>query len=330
MIRLSVVMRARYRISEKRIGFEENSLLLISLNDFLGAHYQMSQNYIGPILDSHIHLFDPSRPDGIPWPNPSDSIYSPHLPPDYWRISERHGITAAIAVEASPWVADNHWLLDVVKADPQLSGFIGNLDPATKEFRQELEWLVAEPKFLGLRYGNLWGRDLLLDQDQSCFIDNLSALADSGRSLDTANPDERLLKGVLRLSEKLPHLRIIVDHLPNAAVPPGKLQSFANQIQALAERPNVFAKLSALPQKKQNTVILDAAFYRDRMALLWDAFGEDRCLFGSDWPNSEFLANFEDTLSLVHACLADRSLIAKQKFFYLNSARAYSISLPAR
>ncbi|WP_426619428.1 amidohydrolase family protein [Pseudomonas rustica] len=289
----------------------------------------MNQPYNGPIVDCHIHLFDPNRAEGIPWPVPGDSIYSPHLPVDYWQTSALHGITSAIAVEASPWVSDNRWLLDTVRHDPRMLGFVGNLDPAAKDFGQELEWLAAAPKFLGLRYGNLWDRDLLLDQDKPGFIDNLAILADSGRSLDSANPDTRLLEGLLRLSDKLPQLRIIVDHLPNAHVPPGEEQAFAHQVRILAERPNVFAKLAEIPQKNERGVVFEAEFYRDRLGLLWEAFGEDRCFFGSDWPNSEQLANFSDTLGLVRACLANYSLKAQEKFFYRNSALAYGISLAA-
>lgn len=285
----------------------------------------MNAPYAGPIVDCHIHLFDPSRAEGIPWPVPGDSIYAPHLPPDYWRTSAVHGITAAIVVEASPWVSDNLWMLETVRHDPRLLGFVGNLDPAAQDFRQALEQLAAAPEFLGLRYGNLWDRDLLLDQHKPGFIDNLAALADSGRSLDSANPDARLLQALLRLSDTLPQLRIIVDHLPNAHVPPGQEQAFAQQVRALAERPNVFAKLAEIPQQNEHGVVFEAEFYRDRLGLLWDAFGEDRCFFGSDWPNSELLASFSDTLGLVRACLANYSLNAQEKFFCLNSAHAYGI-----
>jgi L-fuconolactonase len=281
--------------------------------------------YTGPIIDSHIHLFDPRRPEGIPWPTPADSIYAAHLPSDYWALAADHGITGVIAVEASPWVGDNRWLLETLRDDPRMLGFVGNLDPADRAFRQELEWLEQEPLFLGLRYGNLWDRDLLEDQHKPGFIDNLRALADSGRSLDSANPDGRLLDGLLQLSERLPELRIIIDHLPNAPVEPGEEQAFERRVQALAQRPNVFAKLAEIPQVGKQGVIVDPGFYRERLDLLWQAFGEDRCFFGSDWPNSEQVASFDSTLGLVRRCMAAYSLEGQEKFFYRNAARAYCL-----
>lgn len=279
--------------------------------------------YTGPIIDCHIHLFDPRRPEGIPWPVPGDSIYAPQLPEHYWQVAAAHTITGAIAVEASPWVADNRWLLDTLKGDPRMLGFVGNLDPAHPQFRQELAWLEQEPLFLGLRYGNLWDRDLLDDQQRPGFIDNLQALAASGRSLDSANPDRRLLDGLLTLSDRLPELRIIIDHLPNAAIESGGQQDFERQVQALGERPNVFAKLAEIPQIRGGQVISDSGFYRERLDLLWQAFGEDRCFFGSDWPNSEQTTDFASTLGLVKRCMAVYSPESQTKFFHDNAARAY-------
>jgi hypothetical protein len=67
-----------------------------------------------PIIDTHIHLFDPTRPRGVPWPNKDDAIlYRPALPERYRKIAEPFGITGAIEVEASPWLEDNQgsWIL---------------------------------------------------------------------------------------------------------------------------------------------------------------------------------------------------------------------------
>ncbi len=284
-----------------------------------------SAAYAGPIIDCHIHLFDPHRPQGIPWPAQGESLYATHLPADYGQVAEGHCITGAIAVEASPWVGDNRWLLDTVRGDPMLLGFVGNLDPLSATFGHELEWLEQEPLFLGLRTGNLWDRDLLEDLSKPGFIDNLRALAASGRSLDSANPDERLLDGLLLLSERVPELRIIIDHLPNVQVAAGQAPAFERRVHALAEHPNVFAKLAEIPQIRGNHLVFDPGFYRERLDLLWQAFGEDRCFFGSDWPNSERVTNFDTTLLLVKRCMAHHSQAAQAKFFHGNAARAYHL-----
>ncbi|KAA0943333.1 amidohydrolase family protein [Pseudomonas sp. ANT_H14] len=284
--------------------------------------------YSGPIIDSHLHLFDPHRPQGIPWPEPGNRLYAAHLPVDYWTLAAEHNVICAVAVEASPWRDDNRWLLETLRSDARMLGFVGNLDPLHAQFAADLAALEHERLFRGLRYGNLWGRDLLLDQTRPGFIDGLRRLADCGRSLDSANPDPRLIKGLLHVSDALPQLRIIVDHLPNASVPPGKEAAYRADLLRLAERPNVFAKLAEIPQVGPQGLILDTAFYNDRLAVLWEAFGEDRCFFGSDWPNSNHLADFATTLGLVKACMADKPQAVQGKFFLHNALRIYSPTPP--
>jgi L-fuconolactonase len=87
----------------------------------------------------------------------------------------------------------------------------------------------------------------------------------------------------------------------------------------------VFAKLAEIPQADEKGLVTDPAFYRDRLAYLWEAFGEDRCFFGSDWPNSNSIADFDSTLNLVRQCLSGKPLAAQEKFFLHNVSRAYSI-----
>lgn len=287
----------------------------------------VSPLYTGPIVDSHIHLFDPRRPQGIPWPEPGNLLHAEHLPEHYWPLATEHQVAGAVAVEASPWRDDNLWMLETIRNDPRMLGFVGNLDPLAPTFARDLDTLAAEPLFLGLRYGNLWDRDLLLDQTQPGFIEGLRRLAACGRSLDSANPDPRLIKGLLQLSDALPELRIVIDHLPNACVPAGEEKTYHADLLRLSQRPNVFAKLAEIPQLGPDGLILDVAFYNDRLAVLWEAFGEDRCFFGSDWPNSKHLADFTTTLGLVKACVAHKSTAAQEKFFLHNAAHAYGPTL---
>ncbi|MGB6688442.1 MAG: hypothetical protein WBE76_11420 [Terracidiphilus sp.] len=67
-----------------------------------------------PIIDAHIHLFDPTRPGGVPWPEKSDTaLYKPALPERYEALTGHLGVVGAIAIEASPLAGDNDWLLQV-------------------------------------------------------------------------------------------------------------------------------------------------------------------------------------------------------------------------
>src|SRR6201999_3788067 len=143
-----------------------------------------------PVIDTHIHLFDTGRPGGVPWPAKTDTkLYQPALPARYERIARPLGVVGAIVIEASPLASDNDWVLSVAANQPIIVGMIGDLIPATATYQKDLERLHANPLFLGIRYGNLWGRNLGLDAQKPDFLPGLKMLADQGLVLDSANPD---------------------------------------------------------------------------------------------------------------------------------------------
>ena len=72
-----------------------------------------------PIIDTHIHLYDTTRPEGVPWPPETDKVlYKPILTEHFDKVSDENGVNATVIVEASKWIPDNQWVLDLVKHDP--------------------------------------------------------------------------------------------------------------------------------------------------------------------------------------------------------------------
>jgi len=122
-----------------------------------------------PIIDTHIHLFDISRPEGVPWPPKNSSIYKSSLPDSYRKLTAPFGITGAIAVECSPWPADNDWVLNIARDAPIILGMVGNLELGTPDFGKQLERLHKNSLFRGIRYGNLWGYNLPAQVDNPVF-----------------------------------------------------------------------------------------------------------------------------------------------------------------
>jgi len=279
-----------------------------------------------PVIDAHIHLFDPMRPGGVPWPDKSDTtLYQPALPPRYARLAEPHGIVGAIAVECSPWIVDNFWLHEVVEKNPIMLGFIGDLQPETPDFAATLDRLHRSPLFLGLRYGNLWGRDLHEAAHNFDFISGLRLLAQADLVLETANPDADLIEAVVEISDRVPDLRIVLDHLPHADPPAdasGRATYDAN-LRELSKRPNIYVKGSEILRRIDGRPSLDLASYKAALDRLWDLFGEDRIYFGSDWPNSDTLASYDQTFGIAQQYIATRSVTAQQKYFWKNSISVY-------
>jgi L-fuconolactonase len=279
-----------------------------------------------PIIDTHIHLFDPRRPQGVPWPEKDDAVlYQPALPERYRKVTQGMGVVGAIEVECSPWLEDNQWLLDVEAQDTMMVGTVGNLEAGKPGFRKQLERFHRNPLFLGIRCGNLWDRNLGDQISKPEFIADLKALADAGLEMDTANPDPALISAVVRLTDHVPSLRVVIDHLPQMTMPAGSAARRAVQanLQKLGQRPQVFVKISEVLRRVDGRVPLDLNFYRATLDELWDIFGPDRVVYGSDWPNSDHLGTYAQELSIVREYFTSRGPSVAEKYFWKNSLAAY-------
>jgi L-fuconolactonase len=272
-----------------------------------------------PIIDTHIHLFDTERAGGVPWPPRENAkLYRPALPARYRGIAEPLGIVGAIEVEASPLVEDNQWVLDIAKNETIIVGTVGNLETGTAEFRKQLERFRRNPLFRGIRFGNLWGKDIGDVLGNAQVIADLKALAEAGLTMDVANPNPRLMDSVVRVTDRVANLRVVLDHVPQ--MDPG---SARESLRELAKRPQVYMKGSSVLRRVEGRVPEDLGFYRGRLDELFGLFGEDRIVYGSDWPNSDNWGEYPLVLRIVREYFTAKGRATAEKYFWRNSVAAY-------
>ena len=279
-----------------------------------------------PIVDTHIHLFDPRRPQGIPWPTKDDArLYKPALPDRYLKVTKGQGVVGAIEVEASPWLEDNQWVLDIAAKAPVIVGTVGDLEPEKPDFRKQLERFHRNPLFRGIRCGNLWGRDISKQLGNPDFIHGLKELAAAGLEMDSANPSPELIAAIVRLTDLVPSLRVVIDHLPQMEEPtdPKVKKAVEANLRELGKRPQVYVKMSEVLRRVDGRLRLDLDFYRPLLDRLWEIFGEDRLVYGSDWPNSDHIETYPQELTLVREYVLGKGRAAAEKVFWKNSVAAY-------
>ncbi len=277
-----------------------------------------------PIVDTHTHFYDPTRPEGIPWPGKGDSaLYKTILPADYRKLGAPLGVTGTVIVEASPRVEDNQWVLDIAQNDPFVLGLVGNLAPGSPDFAKYFARFARNRLFLGIRVNSGPLAEGLKKPD---FLADIKRLALAGLELDI-NGGPELLPLVDQLAQKLTDLRIVINHLANVRIdgksPP---KNWADGMIAAAKHPQVFCKVSALvegasqPEKKSPT---DVEFYKPVLDHAWKTFGEDRLIYGSNWPVSERFGSLEVVQKIVSDYLADQKVGVREKFFAGNAQAAY-------
>jgi L-fuconolactonase len=276
-----------------------------------------------PIIDTHIHLFDGSRPQGAPYKGSKQYEGGIALPSMYRALAEPLGIVGAIELEASPWIEDNLWVLETAQNDTIMVGTVGNLQPEKPEFAEYLERYHRNPLFRGIRYGNLWNYNLVEQVNNPVFIAGLKLLSQADLVLDTANPKVSLLQAIVKVSDSVPDLRIVIDHLPSLDPTQDDQADYDAVLKEIHGRPNIFVKLSEIDHRVKGQVVSGLAAHRARLDMLMEIFGEDRVVFGSDWPNSVGTATVQQIVELTRSYFSTRTHAAAEKYFWKNSLQAY-------
>lgn len=277
------------------------------------------------IIDAHTHFYDPSRPQGVPWPPASNELlHRTVLPSHYQEIAEPHGVTGTVVVEASVWLEDNQWLLDLAEAKPFIVGVVGNIEPCSGRFGEHVSRFAQNPLFRGIRLGGAWFEEV----DNAIFVSDMERLAAAGLELDVLGNASHV-PGVATLAQRIPSLRIVMNHMALVRIDGGEPPAdWCGGMALLAEQPNVFMKASAATEiTKSAPASSDPGFYAPVFEALWQCFGEDRLIWGSDWPVCERATPFATAFRVAETFFRGKGPRAMSKCLGENAKRAYGVSV---
>jgi L-fuconolactonase len=279
------------------------------------------------IIDTHTHFYDPGRPEGVPWPPRNDAVlYRAVLPAELKSIAEPLGVRGTVVVEASPRVEDNAWILGLAASDPFLLGLVGHLKPGTPGFASDLDRFARNKLFRGIRTG---GWDIPVAPENSGFVRDLARLGQRGLALDVLGGPDSLPK-IGRLARALPELQMVINHCAGVRIDgraPDPL--WTDGIREVAAHPNVAMKVSGLAEGtgREFSAPSDVDFYRPVLDLLWNAFGGNRLIFGSNWPVSARFAGYKEVLGIVQPYFREKGRTAEAKYFHRNAQRIYGVHI---
>lgn len=287
-----------------------------------------------PIVDTHIHFWQVTRPGGVPWPTPAEGpIFRDILPHDYTSMARANGVVTAGIVEASGLVEDNQWILDLVRHKPFYSFFVGNLEIGSGSFARDLARFARDHRFVGIR-GYLTGpaEGITLSPAQ---LASLRDLARRGMTLDiisrgTKNPKDQ----VQALCTAVPKLRIIIDHLGGAKGPPPVDPTWELEIRRLADVcPNLYMKFSSFyDMYAPGDVVFPSPDtlppYKAHFDVLMSAFGADRLIWGSNWPVIDLHGTFSNQIAIAEEYLAPFGTKVRDKVMFKNALAFYRRHVP--
>jgi L-fuconolactonase len=273
-------------------------------------------------IDTHTHFYDPTRAEGVPWPPEGSALYRPVLPEDWVKEALPLGVEETVVVEASPWVEDNQWLLDLADGDGRIMGVVGNLDPTDGAFAERVERFAAQPKFCGIR----WRAGLVdLERGGESVVEGARLMASLGLALDL-NGSPAVLRHAGLLAGEVEGLKIVINHLGGVGDPAQPGDEWREVMGELAARPGVVMKVSALVEQVPGEVgqaPVETDYYRPVLDALWELFGEDRLIFGSNWPVSERGGSYATLYEIVREYFSGKGEEALEKYFWKNAVGAY-------
>ena len=242
------------------------------------------------IIDAHQHFWNPARGD-YGWMDGAglEHLRRPILPKDLVPHLKKNGIDKTVLVQAAPTVNETEYMLGLADATDRIAKVIGWVDFESRDDLKHLQRLAKHPKFSGVRpmiqdlpdpewmhrIGVQWAFDAIIDLDLT--FDALGFPVH--------------LEPFLRLFQRYPKMRIVVDHCMKPRIREDSFDAWAIGIAKIARETGVFCKLSGLATEARPRWNTQTLLPYARHVI--DVFGADRVMFGSDWPVLELNGSYD-------------------------------------
>lgn len=275
-------------------------------------------------IDAHQHFwhYDPIEYGWISDTNAP--LKQDFLPDDLKPLMDRTGIAATVAVQARQSLAETDWLLDLADQYDLIKGVVGWVDLQSVEVGEQLQRYIQRPKLRGIRHivQDEPGDRFMLRPD---FLRGLSLLSELNLTYDLLLFPKHLPIAV-DVVKQFPTQRFVLDHIAKPFIETQTVAPWQDDIRALARCENVYCKISGMVTEAawHNWKLDDFKYYLD---VVFDCFGPDRLMFGSDWPVCTLAANYAEVVLIVQHYVRGLSGDQQERIFGGNAARFYGLTV---
>ena len=276
------------------------------------------------LIDSHVHFYDRSRPEGVSWPPANESYPSKALPPDLAKTALPINLAGAVLVETGSRPADDDWLLKLAKNDPLILGVIANLQPSEAGFERRLEKSADHSKFKGIRLRPIIHYDL----NSSALRNSLKKLSKYGLTLELGATSLDKLAHYTALAKELAETACGLTHFGHPVIDGSTPErTWCNAVLEFSTLPNTFCKFTSLETFAViSSKTRNYEFYRPTIDFLLSAFGENRVIFGSNWPHHSVIWRYVNNMDLYQQIFGTQTSTFDHLMFK-NAALTYNLKL---
>ncbi len=274
-------------------------------------------------IDSHQHFWRYNRTEYDWMRDALANLQRDFLPPDLAPLLTATALDGTVAVQARQTLAETEWLLDLSDRFDFIKGVVGWVDLRSPHVDAQLDQVARHPKLRGIRHVVHDEPDdrFMLGAD---FLAGLNQLRGLGLTYDLLL-FPRHLPIAVEVVRRFPHQRFVLDHIAKPPIKDHRIGAWENDLRELAGFDNVFCKVSGMVTEAdwQHWQPSDFEPYLD---IVFDAFGVERLMFGSDWPVCTIAADYEQVVGLVDSYVARRAPHARDAIFGGTAAAVYGLT----
>ena len=272
------------------------------------------------IVDSHQHFWEPARGD-YGWMSGEGAapIRKTILPRDFEAIRKANSIERTVLVQAADSVAESDYMLGLADATDYVAKVVGWVDFEKPESRDALARLARHPKFSGARpmIQDIADKDWMHRADVQWAY---AALIDLDLTFDALGYPIHA-DNFLKLFNRYPKLRVVVDHCLKPVIRNGEFDGWAKTMSRIASETTAYCKLSGLAtEAKAGWTVETLKPYAQHIL---DAFGPERVMWGSDWPVLTLNGDYAGWLKAARSYVPEKHHTA---VFGGNACKFYRIS----
>ncbi len=273
------------------------------------------------VIDSHVHFweYDPEKHNWIT--DDMKILQQHHMPEHLSALLNKNGVDAVVAVQALQTEGETIFLRKLAAAYPVIKGVVGWVDFTQANIEQRLRYFSQIPIIKGWRHiVQAEPEGFLLTKD---FRNGIGLLSSLGYTYDILVYHHQL-KEVAAFINKFPQQYFVIDHCGKPAIKNNDIAEWSRWIREIAGNPRVYCKLSGLLTEADTKQWAPEDFY-PCLDVVFECFGTDRLMFGSDWPVMLLRSGYVQWKSLLERYMRHLGDDEKKKVFGKNAVNFYQL-----
>ncbi|TXE06279.1 amidohydrolase family protein [Seonamhaeicola algicola] len=274
------------------------------------------------VIDSHQHFwhYEPKKHEWID--ESMKVIRRDFLPSDLEQVYNENGIDGCVAVQADQTLTETNFLIQLAKENAFIKGVVGWVDLRNDAIESTLETYANTNILKGFRHVVQGEPDhnFLLRPN---FLRGISVLEKHNYTYDILIFPHQL-GAALEFVKCFPNMRFVIDHIAKPYIKEGFYNGWATLMKEIGKHDNVYCKVSGIVTEADFKTWTPAQI-KPYLELVFEAFGAERIMFGSDWPVCLVAGNYKQVKALITNFIANLSATEQAKVMGQNAIEFYNL-----